>query len=206
MKPPAVRDFSVVGISGFDYWPDVNSVCNIEPLEDITVGNLPTDNFFAVRVMSHGEIVETVDAVDGLITIPASLTAHAFDNRISLVLVKDSMPYLGVISFLPKTKSADYNYHGFVGRLGNFRDSESHRCTGFESMEDVVDIVVSGKSTVRACCLVAYDKENVFVRVLLETGTFNNVHIVPDGSYSSVRACSEIDGDYSLELYYRRRK
>lgn len=184
----------------------MNSVCNIEPLEDITVGDLPTDNFFAVRVMSHGEIVETVNAVNGLITIPASLTAHAFDNRISLVLVKNNVPYLGVISFLPRSESAIYNYNGFLTANGRFSSSLIAACTDFESVEDIVDIVVSGTTRNTARCLVAYDMNKQFVSVLLSTGTFSGAHIVPDGSYSYVRACSLKNSDYSLELYFRRRR
>lgn len=178
---------------------------NTAPVSDVIIDNLPTENFFAVNVLSHGSVVNTIAQNDGLITLPAALFDNAFDNRISLVLLRDSAAYLGKISFLPSSVSVPFVLKGYLGPTGDFieRPFGASRCTDFVSVEDVTDIVATGTTGVNARCLVAYDENKTFKSVILGSGVFDHVHVIPDGSYAYVRCCSGTD--HSLELYYRRR-
>lgn len=178
---------------------------NTAPVNDVIIDNLPTENFFAVNVLSHGSVVDTIAQNDGLITLPAALFDNAFDNRISLVLLRDSAAYLGKISFLPSSVSVPFVLKGYLDPTGNFveRPNGMSRCTDFVSVEDVTDIVATGTTGAGARCLVAYDENKTFKSVILGSGDFDHVHIITDGSYAYVRCCSGTD--HSLELYYRRR-
>lgn len=205
MKPPARQYFTITGINGITIWPSSDIVVNTAPVSDVIIDNLPTENFFAVNVLSHGSVVDTIAQSGGLITLPAPLFDNAFDNRISLVLLRDSAAYLGKISFLPSSISVPFDRKGYLDANGNFVSSNGSRCTDFVSVEDVTDIVVTGKAATIARCLVAYDENKAFKSVILGSGDFDHVHIIPDGSYAYVRCTSANSADHSLEVYYRRR-
>lgn len=205
MKPPVRRYFTITGISGINIWPTNDIVVNTVPVSDVIIGNLPTENFFAVNVLNHGSVVDSIAQSGGLITLPAALFDNAFDDRVSIELLRDGAAYLGKISFLPSSVSVEFDLNGYLDTTGNFVSSTRSVCTDFVSVEDVTDIVVSGRNNAIASCLVAYDINKQVVSVLLASGTYNGAHIVPDGSYSYIRAGSLKDNDHSLELYFRRR-
>lgn len=205
MKPPEQQNFTITGIDGITVWPSDDIVVNTAPNSDVIIDNLPKGSFFAVNVLNHGSIVDTIGQSNGLITVPAEFFADAFDNRVSLTLLRDSTEYLGKISFLPSTISVPFDLNGYLNATGDFVSSNLSRCTDFVSVEDVTDIIVTGNTGNLARCLVAYDENKAFVRVILGTGDFNHIHIVPDGSYDYVRSTSRSSVNHSLEIHYRRR-
>lgn len=178
---------------------------NIEPTGDVIVSSLPEENFFAIRILEHGSVIETISADNGKITLPSDAFVGALENHLSLVLIRDSVEFMGTISFLPMSDEVPFGMEGFIDQYGEFNPNTIWACTDFVSVEDVADLVLTARARYSARALVAYDENREFVKVILGNSQFTGRHVTPDGSYSFVRASSLKAEEHSLMLYYRRR-
>lgn len=171
----------------------------------VVVSSLPDGFTFAVDVRQHGESVESIDAVDGSITLPSRVFQDAFINRLSLVLQRDGVNYLGIVFFLPVSESEPYDINEYIMPDGTFVASANVARTDFVSVEDVTEFVVTGTTGRNPVCA-AYDEEFSFVKILIDGGAWENVHLVPDGSYSYIVATGRNESPRSCLIYYRSRK
>lgn len=177
------------------------------PGDDVIVSDLQPGYAFAVDIRHHGSSVDRVDASDGVIVLPSGVFDRAVENRLSLVLLRNGNPYLGVISFLPVSETEPYTVGEYIRSNGGFQTTSVAARTDFVSLEDVTDIVISGTSnsaSVNICA--AYDENREFVRILLVGGvTYDNMHLTPDGSYRYIVACGNNNAPRSCVVYYRTR-
>lgn len=113
----------------------------------------------------------------------------------------------GYILFLPVSEDEPFSLEGsYIYSNGTVLESSQYNATDLVSTEGVTDIVYSGLTTINAHPLAAYNESGRFVRLLLEQGNYSSVHVIPDGSYSYIRACAKTSDPYSLTLYFRDRR
>lgn len=177
------------------------------PGDQVIVSDLQPGYSFAVDIRHHGSSVDRVAASGGVIVLPSGVFDRAVENRLSLVLLRSGNPYLGIISFLPVSETESYTIGEFIRNNGSFGTTSVAARTDFISVEDVTDIVISGTSgSAGVLVCAAYDENQEFVRSLLDGGvTYDNIHLIPDGSYRYIVACGNNNAPRSCIIYYRTR-
>lgn len=195
----------LTGISGLVTWPEINSVSHQEPSGDVAIyfGNVNVD----AKIESTDRFgnVETYISQNGAIVIPSADVENAISRRLCLELSINDEIY-SQLYFLLETETEEFNESGLINQQGMLRPSTSgYISTDYIDIYDVNDIVYTGYTGGDAQSLVAYDENKDFVRVLLNTGAYNNTHVPVDGTFRYVRASAYPSLAYSLKLYFRTR-
>lgn len=191
---------------GFTFFPGVGSVEHELPSYNVTLYSARFGDVAQARIVGLDEIVYTYDSVGGSIVIPQAVFDDALTNRSKLTLTVAGVQTGGYIQFLPRSESEDYPFNKYININGQAIDSAFSVCTDYVSIDGVVEMVVTADCRENVNCLAAYDGDKNFIRIILGEGTFDSVHVIPDGSYSFVRSCSINSSDHSLMLYFRDRR
>ena len=155
-----------------------------------------------IEILQNDTVVETIEAVNDIITINEDYISDALSRKIFLRLFNGDGQYGGDIKFLPENETETWIDNQYINENGDVNSSGSYSVTDFVDIRDVTDIVFTGQAYATARAIAAYDDNQEFVKLLLTTGSFTNVHIEPDGTYRFIRACSTISGNKSLVIYY----
>lgn len=200
--PEPKLPISIIGLEDYTEWPELDSIEHEQPTGDVIVNNVEPGSYIEVI---YGSQVTTLVENDGTIIIDSGLLTNAIDRMVRLVLYQNNTKYGGYIKFLPWSESEEWLSGDFINESGALKASSSYSYTDYIDISEVIDIIYSGQAVAGARAMACYDENKRFVRLLLETGTFNNVHIVPDGTYKYIRACSTTSYNKSLIVYFRTR-
>lgn len=104
---------------------------------------------------------------------------------------------------LPVSETEEFPNSGYINiATGQRVEYEAYRCTDYISVVGVVDIACKVQSSGSACGLYCYDSEKRPVGVLVGSGNNDTVHIVPDGSYSYIRATNLANNTSGILILY----
>lgn len=208
MRPALIID--IVGLEGFDQWPLADSVAHVVPDDDVVLRGLPTPD--CEVDIYHGDIwVTSVTVVEyGSMVLPSHLFDSAIERRLKLVLKIHGEVYGGYIIFLPIEESEPFpNDNTLLRSDGATASRESYVTTDYIDITFVDDIVYVGRmSRSSGITMGAYDGDRNFVGALIvqTPATQSTYHIVPDGSYNYIRACTIDSVEYSLQVHYKTRR
>jgi len=201
----------IEGLEGFTRWPLADSVAHVVPEDDVVLRGLPSPDC-EVEIF-HGDtwVTSVSVVVDGSMVLPSHLFEDAIDNRLKLVLKIRGEVYGGYIIFLPAEESEPFPNIGAISLDGSLDDSvDTSRYTDLIDVTMVREFVYSGRSSSSRASIAGYDSDGNFVKVILQGSSTirRDIHIVPDGSFTHIRAAS---GPYpsnpgELILYYRSRR
>lgn len=198
----------IQGLVGFSSWPMVDSVEHNEPTEDVVITISNTEDVITAMLV-NGESTQMYSATGGIITIPAEDFTDAITNHAKLTVLRGLNNYGGSITFLPEQESEPFPITGALNLDGTIDDTVTTlRCTELVDVSLVTEMVYSGRCNKNRGCVVGYDENGDFAKLLLRgTGEYqSNVHIVYDGTYKFVRACYSIAATAgSLFVYFRNR-
>lgn len=195
------------GIPGLDVWPTGGYVCHEQPAGNVTLVSSRLIGASRVDLIESSEVIESFNVDNHTIVINNDALTNATGRKLTLRLYINGTENDGYIIFLPRSEEIEFKDGSFVqaqsGRLGY---SDIWACTEPVDISDVTDIIYTGVSAGTASPLYAYGDDGEAVRSLMVIGSYDRVHIVPDGSYRYVRASAIITLGHSLSVIYRDRR
>lgn len=185
----------------------------MQPVSSVVVNvSRFTQGQATITLSTEGVVDAQYSSVGGIITIPAEAIETAVNDRKMITLVVDGNTVGGYIIFLPQSESEAFTVSKSLSNRGVVEDDSNYWSATVELIDVTyaTDIVYSGMQPSQYfAALVAYDEQGDYVRTLIAQLAQNSVvHVVPDGTYKYVRACSVTGVNASLSLVFpdRRRK
>lgn len=195
------------GIPGLDVWPAGSYVCHEQPTGDVSLISSQLVGSSRIDLIESSEVIASFEVNRHKIVINNDALTDAVGRKLTLRLYINGVEDDGYIIFLPVSQEIEFKDGHFVlAQSGRLSSSSSWACTEPVDVSDVTDIIYTGMSAGTASPLYAYGDDGEAVRSLMVIGSYDHVHIVPDGSYRYVRASALITQDHSLSVIYRDRR
>ena len=115
---------------------------------------------------------------------------------------------LGYVLYRPYHESEEFLYAQVISGTGQFLNQSSNIRTDFINVEGAVEFVYSGQTSQSGHKeIFAYDAEkNPIGSLLSGNKPKTDYHIVYDGTYKYIVACSLKSVEHSLVVYFRNRR
>lgn len=199
--------FQIEGLEGVNEWPSENVPFHYQPLGNIVISKVSGKiNSAEINILDKSlGIVDSLPMVNNNITIPLEDIEDAQLKRLEIILKVDETAFGGKILFLPETESEQYNFIGFIRSDGSKSTDDYYRTTDYINVIGATDISVKGIVTVEgAKMLYAYDEQLQPVKPLVGSSNSSVTphHVVPDGTYTFIRACGYRSYDKSLLITF----
>lgn len=204
MKPPPVGSLEVTGIDGILTWPESNVISHVQP-ESITLSWVGQQ--FKVEFVSDSDSFK-FSSLNGVINIPASITAGAIDNHATLtVYVNDDEQFGGMILFLPREESEPFSFNQVITTSGSFSNNNTFRRTDFVDVRLVKTVIYQGRLRNSGYVKVfGYDDEKKPLRILLDHDNNDSTPVPVDfEGVSYIVASAQVNYGH-LTVYYKDRR
>ena len=153
-----------------------------------------------------GGSTEYYSSVNNRITIPVTVFTDAIEQQLVITIEVGGDAVDGYIKFLPLQESIPFDQSGYINESGAPREATTCVRTDYVDVSLVRELVVTGRfDEANYSVLYAYDANRSPVRALAIKRA-SALHVVPDGTYTYVRASSIKSYEHSLLLYYRDRR
>lgn len=194
----------VTGIDGILTWPESNVISHVQP-ESITLSWVGHE--FKVEFVSGSDSYK-FSSLDGVVNIPASVTAGAIDNHATLtVYVNDDRQFGGIIVFLPREESEPFPFRQYISTSGSFVSNASFRRTDFIDVRLAKTIIYQGRvSNNTQVNVYGYDDEKNPVRILLNAVYSDSIPVQVDFEGVSYIVAGYRGTTGSLTVYYKDRR
>lgn len=174
------------------------------PVSDVVVSSARIHAGDAVILSSTSSYNLFVTEEAGRIVVPSTAFAGGLAARLKMQLRIGGVVLPGYLIMLPESETEEFPNSGYINiATGQVYEYQAYECTDYISVIGVVDIACKVQTSGSACGLYCYDSEKRPVRVLIGSATSETVHIVPDGSYTYIRASNLVNfTSGSLILYF----
>lgn len=177
-----------------------------QPQGDVIITGRLIGNGSKVVITPLDGVDVEITATSGVIRLTSDLLSDATLRRLVLTLYPGSEVYGGTITFLPSSESETFE----TGRLTNTGEilgppDQYYVVTDFIPMRGVSDVVITATIRVEVNdvnLMWGYDADKQPVRQLLPNGSYQDRHIIPDGSYAYIVVCSRRAASVSCVLVF----
>lgn len=195
---------TIIGFPGLTSWPKTPFVSHEVPLGDVQIfSKLFKGSMGRLTATASDGSSEEFVSFENTIFVPADVFNDALVKRLILRLFVAGNESGGYIIMLPVQESETFSLGSAIKPDGSLVNASATKSTRLVSVVGVTDMVLTAtQSSYNYLVMAAYDADGNFIRSLVGNGSYDNLHVVPDGSYTFIRASGSNDSPRSLIMYF----
>lgn len=173
------------------------------PPSDITISGVGSNAYALVEGLS----THNYSAIGDIITIPHAALVDIVNAHGSIKLYVDDIIYDGYIIFRPYVDSEIFYIDENITSQGEFESNSNAIRTDYIDVEGAEEFLYTGRTSSRSPQIYGYDENKQPVKLVLAGGfSRSDFHVIYDGTYRYIVACSQKAVESSLQIYFRQRR